>query len=91
MANDEMSQTRTALSQPPLTPPALRHLWSRLRTLPTGLRPASGGLLDGTAEHTKAKASEKLKEGHPKKSRDLAKVRDEVKQATVLILVERGK
>ncbi len=34
------------------------------------------------------KAGEKLKEGHSRKSRDLAKVRDEVKQATVLILVE---
>ena len=37
------------------------------------------------------KAGEKLKESHPRKSRDPAKVRDEVKQATVLILVERGR
>jgi len=36
------------------------------------------------------KAGEKLKKGHPKKSRDPLKVRDEVKQATVLILVESG-
>ncbi len=33
------------------------------------------------------KAGEKLKESHPRKSRDPAKVRDEGKQATVLILV----
>jgi len=37
------------------------------------------------------KAGEKLKESHPRKSRDPATVRDEVKQATVLILVERGR
>ena len=38
LSSDEMSQTFTVLSQLPLTPPALRHLWSRLRSLPTGLR-----------------------------------------------------
>jgi len=37
------------------------------------------------------KAGEKLKESHPRKSRDPATVRDEVKQATVLILVECGR
>ena len=47
-------------------------------------------LLSLLEEHI-PKASEKLKESHPRKSRDLAKVRDEVKQATVLILVERGR
>jgi hypothetical protein len=38
MCSDEMSQTLSVLSKLPLTPPALRHLWSRLRSLPTGLR-----------------------------------------------------
>jgi len=52
---------------------------------------ASGFRLLLLLEEHIPKAGEKLKEGHPKKSRDLAKVRDEVKQATVLILVERGK
>jgi hypothetical protein len=47
-------------------------------------------LLSLLEEHI-PKAGEKLKESHPRKSRDLAKVRDEVKQATVLILVERGR
>ena len=47
-------------------------------------------LLSLLEEHI-PKASEKLKESHPRKSRDLAKVRDEVKRATVLILVQRGK
>ena len=47
-------------------------------------------LLSLLEEHI-PKAGEKLKESHPRKSRDLAKVRDEVKQAPVLILVERGK
>ena len=37
LASDEMSQTFSVLSQLPLTPPALRHLWSRLRSLLTGL------------------------------------------------------
>ena len=32
------SQTFSVLSSLPLTPPALRHPWSRLRSLPTGLR-----------------------------------------------------
>jgi S1-C subfamily serine protease len=47
-------------------------------------------LLSLLEEHI-PKAGEKLKESHPRKSRDLAKVRDEVKRATVLILVERGR
>ena len=38
VSSDEMSQTFSVLSPLPLTPPALRHLWSRLRSLPTGLR-----------------------------------------------------
>ena len=38
VASDEMSQTFNVLSPLPLTPPALRHLWSRLRSLPAGLR-----------------------------------------------------
>ena len=38
VASDEMSQPFTVLSPLPLTPPALRHLWSRLRSLPAGLR-----------------------------------------------------
>ena len=38
VASDEMSQTFSVLSSLPLTPPALRHLWSRLRSLPAGLR-----------------------------------------------------
>ena len=38
VASDEMSQIFSVLSPLPLTPPALRHLWSRLRSLPTGLR-----------------------------------------------------
>ena len=46
-------------------------------------------LLSLLEEHI-PKASEKLKESHPKTSCDPATVRDEVKQATVLILVERG-
>jgi len=36
-------------------------------------------------------AGEKLKAGFPGKSRDLADVRNEVRQATVLILVERSR
>jgi len=36
--SEEMSQTFTILSVLPLTSPALRHLWSRLRSLPAGLR-----------------------------------------------------
>jgi len=36
-------------------------------------------------------AGEKLKESFPRKPRDLSQVRSEVKQATVLILVERGR
>ena len=55
VSSEEMSQTVSVLSPLPLTPPVLRHLWSRLRWLPAGLRYASGALLDGTAEHTKAK------------------------------------
>ena len=38
VSSDEMSQTFSVLSKLPLTPPALRHLWSRLRSLPAGLR-----------------------------------------------------
>ena len=38
VVSDEMSQIFTVLSPLPLTPPALRHLWSRLRSLPAGLR-----------------------------------------------------
>ena len=49
---------------------------------------ASGFRLLLLLEEHIPKASEKLKESHPRKSRDLTKVRDEVKQATVLILVE---
>ena len=52
---------------------------------------ASGFRLLLLLEEHIPKAGEKLKEGHPKKSRDPLKVRDEVKQATVLILVERGR
>ena len=37
-SSDEMSQTFSVLSPLPLTPPALRPLWSRLRSLPAGLR-----------------------------------------------------
>ena len=61
-------------------------------TLPQNVNYAvkSTRLLSLLEEHI-PKASEKLKESHPRKSRDLAKVRDEVKQATVLILVERGR
>ena len=38
MCSDEMSQIFSVMSSLPLTPPALRHLWSRLRSLPAGLR-----------------------------------------------------
>jgi hypothetical protein len=38
VSSDEMSQTFSVVSPLPLTPPPLRHLWSRLRSLPTGLR-----------------------------------------------------
>ena len=47
-------------------------------------------LLSLLEEHI-PKAGEKLKEGFPRKSRDPGEVRDEVKQATVLILVESGR
>ena len=46
-------------------------------------------LLSLLEEHI-PKAGERLKESHSRKARDLATVRDEVKQATVLILVESG-
>ena len=49
---------------------------------------ASGFRLLLLLEEHIPKAGEKLKESHPRKSRDPLKVRDEVKQATVLILVE---
>ena len=38
VSSDVMSQIFTVSSKLPLTPPALRHLWSRLRSLPAGLR-----------------------------------------------------
>jgi len=49
---------------------------------------ASGFRLLLLLEEHIPKAGEKLKESHLRKSRDPLKVRDEVKQATVLILVE---